>query len=129
MAIPMSDITEEVCKEYRGSCIGMRFLHPVWFIDEVRHAARPPASRTPPHPRRLSAALRIPARNTPPPAQHAAVSAATRVAIRFAPAAPNRHPLRAASDPSAPLSRAEPMDYDPKWFRARFTTSLPCRSS
>jgi len=35
MAIPMSDITEEVCKEYRGSCIGMRFLHPVWFIDEV----------------------------------------------------------------------------------------------
>lgn len=35
MAIPISDITEEVCKEYRGSCIGMRFLHPVWFIDEV----------------------------------------------------------------------------------------------
>mmetsp|Transcript_20316 Transcript_20316/g.34601 ORF Transcript_20316/g.34601 Transcript_20316/m.34601 type:complete len:344 (-) Transcript_20316:35-1066(-) len=35
MAIPMSEITEEVCKEYRGSCIGMRFLHPVWFIDEV----------------------------------------------------------------------------------------------
>jgi len=24
-----------VCKEYRGACIGMRFLHPVWFIDEV----------------------------------------------------------------------------------------------
>jgi len=35
LAIPMSDIPEEVCKEYRGSCIGMRFLHPVWFIDEV----------------------------------------------------------------------------------------------
>jgi 3-hydroxyacyl-CoA dehydrogenase len=39
MAIPMADITEEVCKEYRGSCIGMRFLHPVWFIDEVRSSA------------------------------------------------------------------------------------------
>jgi len=35
MAIPLSDIIEEVCIEYRGSCIGMRFLHPVWFIDEV----------------------------------------------------------------------------------------------
>ncbi|KAL1495785.1 hypothetical protein AB1Y20_016647 [Prymnesium parvum] len=35
MAIPMSDITEDMPKESRGSCIGMRFLHPVWFVDEV----------------------------------------------------------------------------------------------
>merc|ERR1712113_834418 len=35
MALSMSSITEDVCREYRGSCIGMRFLHPVWFIDEV----------------------------------------------------------------------------------------------
>ena len=31
-------MTEDVCKEYRGCCIGMRFLHPVWFIDEVELA-------------------------------------------------------------------------------------------
>jgi len=31
----MISITEHMCKEYRGSAIGMRFLHPVWFIDEV----------------------------------------------------------------------------------------------
>jgi len=35
MTLSMSAITEDVCKEYRGVCIGMRFLHPVWFIDEV----------------------------------------------------------------------------------------------
>mmetsp|Transcript_14608 Transcript_14608/g.24319 ORF Transcript_14608/g.24319 Transcript_14608/m.24319 type:complete len:330 (-) Transcript_14608:85-1074(-) len=35
MNLFMGSITEDVCKEYRGSCIGMRFLHPVWFIDEV----------------------------------------------------------------------------------------------
>ena len=31
----LADMTEDVCKEYRGCCIGMRFLHPVWFIDEA----------------------------------------------------------------------------------------------
>ena len=36
MALPMHAIIEDIQqKEYRGSCIGMRFLHPVWFIDEV----------------------------------------------------------------------------------------------
>lgn len=36
MALPMQALIEDVQqKEYRGSCIGMRFLHPVWFIDEV----------------------------------------------------------------------------------------------
>jgi len=35
MNLQLEKITEDVCKEYRGSCIGMRFLHPVWFIDEV----------------------------------------------------------------------------------------------
>ena len=36
MTLPMQAIIEDVQqKEYRGSCIGMRFLHPVWFIDEV----------------------------------------------------------------------------------------------
>ena len=35
MSLTMGAVTEDVCKEYRGSCIGMRFLHPVWFIDEV----------------------------------------------------------------------------------------------
>lgn len=36
MTLPMQSIIEDVQqKEYRGSCIGMRFLHPVWFIDEV----------------------------------------------------------------------------------------------
>ena len=43
MSLFLGSITEDMCKEYRGSCIGMRFLHPVWFIDEVRghsvHAA------------------------------------------------------------------------------------------
>ena len=34
----LADMTEDVCKEYRGCCIGMRFLHPVWFIDEVELA-------------------------------------------------------------------------------------------
>jgi hypothetical protein len=32
----MQALIEDVQQtEYRGSCIGMRFLHPVWFIDEV----------------------------------------------------------------------------------------------
>ena len=36
MALPMQSIIEDIqAKEYRGSCIGMRFLHPVWFIDDV----------------------------------------------------------------------------------------------
>jgi len=36
MTLPMQAIIEDIQqKEYRGSCIGMRFLHPVWFIDEV----------------------------------------------------------------------------------------------
>lgn len=36
MALPMASIIEDIqAKEYRGSCIGMRFLHPVWFIDDV----------------------------------------------------------------------------------------------
>lgn len=36
MALPMQTIIEGIkAKEYRGSCIGMRFLHPVWFIDDV----------------------------------------------------------------------------------------------
>ena len=36
MALPISSIIEDIqAKEYRGSCIGMRFLHPVWFIDDV----------------------------------------------------------------------------------------------
>jgi len=35
MSLFLGSITEDMCKEYRGSCIGMRFLHPVWFIDEV----------------------------------------------------------------------------------------------
>ena len=36
MSLPMQAIVEDIqCKEYRGSCVGMRFLHPVWFIDEV----------------------------------------------------------------------------------------------
>jgi len=35
MSLSLGSITEDMCKEYRGSCIGMRFLHPVWFIDEV----------------------------------------------------------------------------------------------
>jgi len=36
MALPMQQIIEDIkCKEYRGSCVGMRFLHPVWFVDEV----------------------------------------------------------------------------------------------
>ena len=36
MALPMQALIEDVTQtEYRGSCIGMRFLHPVWFIDEV----------------------------------------------------------------------------------------------
>ena len=36
MALPMLSIIEDIqAKEYRGSCIGMRFLHPVWFIDDV----------------------------------------------------------------------------------------------
>jgi len=36
MTLPMQAIIEDIQqKEYRGCCIGMRFLHPVWFIDEV----------------------------------------------------------------------------------------------
>lgn len=36
MALPVQALIEDIQqKEYRGSCIGMRFLHPVWFIDEV----------------------------------------------------------------------------------------------
>lgn len=35
LTLSVSSITEGVCEEYRGSCIGMRFLHPVWFVDEV----------------------------------------------------------------------------------------------
>jgi len=36
MTLPMQAIIEDIQqKEYRGSCVGMRFLHPVWFIDEV----------------------------------------------------------------------------------------------
>lgn len=36
MSLPMQAIVEDIqLKEYRGSCVGMRFLHPVWFIDEV----------------------------------------------------------------------------------------------
>ena len=38
MDLSMSDITEDMCKEHRGSCVGMRFLHPVWFVDEVELA-------------------------------------------------------------------------------------------
>ena len=38
MNLSLADMTEDVCKEYRGCCIGMRFLHPVWFIDEVELA-------------------------------------------------------------------------------------------
>jgi len=38
MNLSLADFTEDVCKEYRGCCIGMRFLHPVWFIDEVELA-------------------------------------------------------------------------------------------
>lgn len=36
MTLPMQALVEDIQqKEYRGSCIGMRFLHPVWFVDEV----------------------------------------------------------------------------------------------
>jgi hypothetical protein len=36
MTLPIQSIVEDIqAKEYRGSCIGMRFLHPVWFIDDV----------------------------------------------------------------------------------------------
>ena len=65
MTLPMQAIIEDVQqKEYRGSCIGMRFLHPVWFIDEVEltdwcapaRLSRRPLLR-PTHTRRL----------TPPP--------------------------------------------------------------
>ena len=35
MSLSIDDITRDVCKEYLGSCVGMRFLQPVWFIDEV----------------------------------------------------------------------------------------------
>ena len=38
MNLSLDSFTEDVCKEYRGCCIGMRFLHPVWFIDEVELA-------------------------------------------------------------------------------------------
>ena len=38
MNLSLAEFTEDVCKEYRGCCIGMRFLHPVWFIDEVELA-------------------------------------------------------------------------------------------
>ena len=36
MALSMQSIIEDIqAKEYRGSCLGLRFLHPVWFIDDV----------------------------------------------------------------------------------------------
>lgn len=54
----LADFTEDVCKEYRGCCIGMRFLHPVWFIDEVELADCD-------YTRRTRATL-----ETPPPARH-----------------------------------------------------------
>ena len=38
MNLSLAEMTEDVCKEYRGCCLGMRFLHPVWFIDEVELA-------------------------------------------------------------------------------------------
>ena len=56
MTLPMQAIIEDVQqKEYRGSCIGMRFLHPVWFIDEVELTdCDYTAATRPPPPRRCS---------------------------------------------------------------------------
>ena len=36
LTIPIGDIIGGIqIQEYRGSCLGLRFLHPVWFIDDV----------------------------------------------------------------------------------------------
>ncbi|KOO28135.1 kinase domain-containing protein [Chrysochromulina tobinii] len=36
LTIPIGDIIGDIqTQEYRGSCLGLRFLHPVWFIDDV----------------------------------------------------------------------------------------------
>lgn len=78
MSIPMSDITEEVCKEYRGSCIGMRFLHPVWFIDEVSQPQLSSAlSLSLPHAFPASTPFHSSTSSTPCPASTPCPSAAT----------------------------------------------------
>ena len=36
LTIPIGDIIGDIqIQEYRGSCLGLRFLHPVWFMDDV----------------------------------------------------------------------------------------------
>ncbi|KOO23641.1 hypothetical protein Ctob_006748, partial [Chrysochromulina tobinii] len=36
LTVPIGDIVGDIqTQEYRGSCLGLRFLYPVWFIDDV----------------------------------------------------------------------------------------------